>query len=207
MSLKLPSKILIASNNKGKFVEIKDLLSQINIEAIPAWQFDIKEPEETEKTFVGNALLKAKFYGKETGLFALADDSGLCIDALNGEPGVDSAPFAIDDKTGEKNFPLAFEKLQELLKKAGIKPNEKPLAHFICNLCLFDPKTNFAINFEGRIDGYLTFPARGNIAHGYDPIFIKEGMTQTFGEIEAQLKDKISHRADAFTKMLNYLAS
>lgn len=204
MSLKLPAKILIASNNKGKFVEIKDLLSQINIEAIPSWQFNIKEPEETETTFAGNALLKAKFYGQETGLFALADDSGLCIEALNGQPGVDSAPFAIDEKSGKKNFPLAFEKLQKLLKDVGTDPEKKPSAYFICNLCLFDPKTNFAINFEGRVDGHLTFPARGKNGHGYDPIFTKDGMDQTFGEIEAKLKDKISHRFDAFTKMLGY---
>jgi XTP/dITP diphosphohydrolase len=200
----LPKKILIASGNKGKFAEIKDLLQQINIEAIPSFQFNISEPQETEKTFAANSLLKAKYYAEKTGLFSLADDSGLCVEDLNGEPGIHSARFALD-KTGEKNFPYAFEKIFSELKKRGITAEKKPRAYFICNLALFDPQTNFSINFEGRIDGTLTFPAQGNQGFGYDPIFIKNGMEKTFGEISAVTKDQISHRAEAFKKLLNWL--
>ncbi len=205
MSFVLPAQILIATNNKGKFVEIEELLSQIGIKAISPTQFNISEPEETEKTFAANALLKAKFYGFAAKMTALADDSGLCIDDLGGAPGVDSAPFALDEK-GEKNFPHAFEKIFRNLEKKGVSLDQNPKAHFICNLCLFDPKTNFSINFEGRVDGYVTQP-RGNKGFGYDPIFVKNGMNQTFGEIDPQLKDKISHRAQAFEKMLNWIKS
>jgi XTP/dITP diphosphohydrolase len=205
MPFKLPSQILIATNNQGKFAEIKDLLSQINIEAISASKFNITEPEETQNSFAGNARIKAEFYGKNSGLVALADDSGLCIDALDGAPGVDSAPFAVD-LDGKKNFPFAFEKIKKLLIEKGVDINSKPTAHFICNLCLFDCKTNFIINFEGRVDGYLTFENLGNKGFGYDPIFVKNGMTKTFGEIDAKLKDQISHRAEAFRKMLEFLA-
>ncbi len=202
---KLPSQILIATNNSGKFLEIKDLLNTINIEAVPASKFNLSEPEETEKTFHGNSLIKAKFYGKNSQLTALADDSGLCIEDLDNLPGVDSAPFAFNEKTGQKDFPLAFEKIKNLLIKKNIDPNSKPKAHFICNLCLFDPKTDFSINFEGRVDGYLVFDRIGGNGFGYDPIFIKDGMSQTFAQIDAKIKDEISHRANAFRKMLEFL--
>lgn len=203
--MKFPSEILIATNNKGKFLEIESLLAQVGVKAIPTFQFEIDEPEEVGKTFEENSILKAKYYAEKTGLFALADDSGLCIEALNGEPGIHSARFALDEKTGEKNFHKAFEKILSLLEKKDAALNAK--AHFICNLSLFDPQTNFTISFEGRVDGHLTFPPRGNKGFGYDPIFIKDGMEKTFGEIEPELKDNISHRADAFKKLVNWLKS
>ena len=193
-----PSQLLIATNNKGKFFEIESLLNQINIKAVPTFQFNIEEPEETGKTFAENSLLKARYYGSKTGLMALADDSGLCVDALNGEPGIYSARFAKNER-GENDFNFAFEKISAAIK------NNNYAAHFICNLALFDPKTNFEISFEGRVDGNLTFPALGNKGFGYDPIFIKNGMTQTFGEIDPNQKDQISHRAAAFSKLVNWL--
>lgn len=205
MKFSLPKKILIATNNKGKFFEIESLLKTVNIEAIPTFQFNIEEPEETGKTFTENSLLKAKFYAQKTGLTALADDSGLCVEALNGKPGIHSARFALDEKTGEKNFPLAFEKIFFELQEIGINSAKKPKAFFICNLTLFDPQTNFSISFEGRVDGTLIFPARGNKGFGFDPIFIKNGMDKTFGEIDAAEKDQISHRADAFKKLVNWM--
>jgi XTP/dITP diphosphohydrolase len=194
----IPTQLLIATNNKGKFFEIESLLNQINIKAIPTFQFNIEEPEETGKTFAENSLLKARYYGSKTGLIALSDDSGLCVDAMNGEPGIYSARFAKNDR-GESDFNFAFEKISAAVK------NNNYAAHFICNLGFFDPKTNFEISFEGRVDGNLTFPARGNKGFGYDPIFIKNGMNQTFGEIDPQEKDQISHRADAFLKLVNWL--
>ncbi len=194
----IPKQLLIATNNKGKFFEIESLLNQINIKAVPTFQFNIEEPEETGKTFAENSLLKARYYGSKTGLMALADDSGLCVDAMNGEPGIYSARFAKNER-GESDFNFAFEKISAAIK------NNNYAAHFICNLALFDPKTNFEISFEGRVDGNLTFPALGNKGFGYDPIFIKNGMNQTFGEIDPEEKDQISHRADAFLKLVNWL--
>jgi XTP/dITP diphosphohydrolase len=205
MNIILPQKILIATNNKGKFFEIQKLLNQVNIEAIPSFDFKLAEPEETENSFAKNSLLKAKYYSAKTNLISLADDSGLCIEALEGAPGVHSARFALDDKN-ERNFPLAFEKIIFELKKRGIDFAAKPRAYFICNLCIFDPQTAKSINFEGRVDGYLTFPARGNKGFGYDPIFIKDGMNQTFAELDPAAKDEISHRAKAFRKMLDYFS-
>ena len=199
----LPSQLLIATNNKGKFTEIESLLNQINIKSVPTFQFNIEEPEETGKTFAENSLLKARYYAKKTGLMALADDSGLCVEDLNGEPGIYSARFA-KNATGKIDFNFAFEKIFTELKKIGITPNQKPKAHFICNLSLFDPKTNFEISFEGRVDGTLS-SALGNKGFGYDPIFTKNGMSQTFGEISPNEKDQISHRGDAFYKLVNWL--
>ncbi|MSP33798.1 MAG: RdgB/HAM1 family non-canonical purine NTP pyrophosphatase [Rickettsiales bacterium] len=198
--MQLPRKILVATNNSGKFVEISDLLQQINIESIkPA--VDLAEPAETGETFAANSLLKAKYYAEKTGLVSLADDSGLCIEALNGKPGIHSARFALDE-LGQKNFPKTFEKIISLLKEKGVEPSGSK-AYFICNLTIFDPQSGFSESFEGRINGMLTFPARGAQGFGYDPIFIKDGISQTFGEISSIEKDAISHRAVAFAKLLS----
>lgn len=197
-------KICVATNNRGKFVEIKELLESVGLEAASIFDLNLKEPEETADTFVENAMIKAKFYAAHTNLPAISDDSGLCIEALSGKPGVHSARFAIDEK-GEKNFPKTFEKIFSQLKEKGVDPYAKPAAHFICNLGFFDSEKNISINFEGRIDGLLTFPARGNSGFGYDPIFIKNGMEKTFGEISAHEKDKISHRAIAFEAFEKWL--
>lgn len=197
--MKKPTEILIATGNKGKFHEISALLAAIGIKAIPSFQFQLTEPEETGSTFEENSIIKAEFYGKKTGLVSLADDSGLCIEAMNGGPGIHSARFALDEN-GQKNFEQAFEKI-------AVKTTQNKRAHFICNLTIFDPKNDFHISFEGRCDGELTFPPRGNQGFGYDPIFIKDGLTKTFGEIEASKKDSISHRAKAFEKLCDWLVN
>ena len=197
MTFKLPAEILVATNNRGKFVEIEELLKSIEIKAVPTFDLNIPEPEETGLTFAENSLLKAKYYAQKTNLFSLADDSGLCIEALNGAPGIYSARWA-KNSDGKNDFESAF-------KKIAAKITENYRAHFICNLTLFDPKTNFSISFEGRADGNLTFPPRGNKGFGYDPIFIKNGMNQTFGEIDPREKDLISHRGDAFQKLVTWL--
>ncbi|MFT6106372.1 MAG: XTP/dITP diphosphohydrolase [Rickettsiales bacterium] len=200
------NEILIASGNKGKLIEIAELLKEIDIKAISAADFNLEEPEETGKTFEENSVLKAKYYGKKTGLVALADDSGLCIDFLNGKPGIHSARFAlgIDGKT--KDFDLAFQKIkQELIEKNIDLENQIIKAHFICNLTIFDPKNNQTKSFEGRVDGKLTFPPRGGNGFGYDPIFTADEMDKTFSEISAEEKDKISHRNQAFSSFVKYL--
>jgi len=200
-NFQLPQRILVATNNSGKLAEISSLLKQINIEAVAAPK-DILEPEETGLTFAENSLLKAKYYANKTKLVALADDSGLCVEALDGDPGIHSARFSLDE-TGKKNFPQAFEKIFDSLKNNGVEPSGAK-AYFICNLTIFDPETDFFASFEGRIDGTLSFPARGAEGFGYDPIFVKDGMTQSFGEIKADEKDQISHRAEAFRQFLDY---
>jgi XTP/dITP diphosphohydrolase len=205
--------ILIASSNKGKLKEIAQLLEKIGIKAISAANFNLPEPEETGDSFEENAIIKAKYYGDKTGLISLADDSGLCVEALDGKPGIHSARWALD-KNGNKDFDLAFTKIhQELIKKKF--DFTKPIfAHFICNLTLYFPRLpdrNFLasrnkniISFEGRVDGKLTFPPKGTKGFGYDPIFIANSFDKTFGEISPEEKDKISHRSKAFLLMLNY---
>jgi XTP/dITP diphosphohydrolase len=197
-------KILIATNNNGKFVEIAKLLENLDIQAVPASNLNLIEPEETAETFAENAFIKAKFYGDNAQILALADDSGLCIQDLENAPGVHSARYALDEN-GNKNFKLAFEKIFTELQKKNIFSSQKPQAFFVCNLCLYNPKNNFKINFEGRVNGYLTYPPLGNQGFGYDPIFIKNDMNQTFGEIDAELKHQISHRAEAFLQLENWL--
>lgn len=199
-------KILIATGNRGKFVEIEALLKEVGINSVGIWEFDsLQEPEENGSSFSENSLIKAKYYAQETGLVALADDSGLCIDDLDGQPSIHSARFAINKKTDKTDFNHAFEKIFNSLSAKGINSTFKPKAHFICNLTLFDPKNGFNIDFEGRVDGYLVNPPQGTLGFGYDPIFIKEGMDKTFGEIDRFEKDKLSHRGDAFKKMMKWL--
>ena len=139
-----------------------------------------------------------------TNLIALSDDSGLCINDLDFQPGVHSARFAIN-QNGQKDFNMAMEKIFSQLADKKIFPKDRPSAFFICNLCLYNPRDNFYINFEGRVDGHLAYPARGTNGFGYDPIFIKDGMSQTFGEITHSFKESISHRAMAFLKLENWL--
>ncbi len=200
------SEILIASNNSGKISEISQLLDQHSIKSIApsSLGLQITEPEETSDTFAGNALIKAKYYGHLSSKTSLSDDSGLCIKALDGAPGVHSARFAVDDN-GNKNFNFAFDKILTLLKNYNLDPeNDLVEAYFICNLCLYNPASNSYISFEGRVDGRIC-GARGNKGFGYDPIFIKNGMSLSFGQIDAYEKEKISHRALAFNKLIDWL--
>ncbi len=208
MSAKI-TEILIASGNKGKLIEIADLLHGIGIKAISAADFNLAEPPENGNNFEDNSVIKAKYYGDKTGLIALADDSGLCIDLLDGNPGIHSARWAIDEKTGEKNFQLAFEKIkQELILKGVDLKNQIIKAHFICNLTLYYSNSGEIKSFEGRVDGKITFPPRGENGFGYDPIFVADNsannLNQTFGEILSEEKDKISHRTKAFEQLVNY---
>ncbi len=197
-------KILIASNNHGKITEISSLLNILNIEAISPLNFNLEEPIEDGADFAENAMIKARFYGDKTNLIALADDSGLCIEALDNQPGIHSARFAIDEN-GNKNFPLAFKKIFQQLQNRGVNSSINAKAFFVCALCLYDPKTKFYKNFIGKVDGNISFQAIGNNGFGYDPIFIKNGMTQTFGQIDAKEKDQISHRYFAFQDFKKWL--
>lgn len=193
---KLPAdKLVVATHNAGKAREIAQLLKPFNLEILSAADLNLPEPEETGATFAENALIKARAAAQASGLAALADDSGLCVNALNGAPGVYSARWG----GPQKDFGLAMKKVEEELGEAKDRS-----AYFICVLALAFPDGTEEI-FEGRVDGTLSFPPRGEKGFGYDPIFIPDGHSRTFAEMEPDAKQSISHRAKAFARFDFYL--
>lgn len=187
--------LLIASGNEGKVKEIQSLLAPYGKKVLSATSFGLQEPDETGISFIENAELKARYYSKMTNLPALADDSGLCVNALEGMPGIYSARWA----GPLKDFAHAMDKIQAQLGDLNDRT-----AYFVCALSLCWPD-QVVLNVEGKVEGHLTFPARGNLGFGYDPIFIPNGYTQTFGEMTAHDKEKISHRTDAFNKLVQMI--
>lgn len=189
------SRLVVASHNKGKVWEINQLITPYGLTAISAGELGLQEPKETETTFRGNALLKAKFSAEGASLPALADDSGLEIEALNGAPGVYSADWA----GPTKDFSVAMAAVHEALEKKDAWKGAPPRANFISVLCLAWPDGEHHF-FEGRVFGSLVWPPRGGNGFGYDPMFVPEGHTLTFGEMEPAGKYVISHRTRAFEK-------
>lgn len=192
------SQLIIATHNKGKLKEFTSLLAPLGVAVQSAGELNISEPEETGTTFAENAELKARHSALASGLPALADDSGLVIPAIGGQPGIYSARWAGE----KKDFEMAFARIQKALAEAGA-PLASP-AYFICVLSLAQPDGK-CVNFEGRIHGTLTFPSRGENGFGYDPIFTPEGYDVTFAELDANSKNRISHRADAFSRFMEYV--
>jgi len=194
MPLKLEpgARLVAATHNPGKAREIAELLDG-RFDLIAAGDLGLPEPEETEATFGGNALLKARHAAEASGLIALADDSGLSVTALGGAPGVHSARWA----GPARDFGEAMTKVEQRLEEAGA---DDLSAWFTCALAVAWPQGP-AVVVEGRIDGTLTFPRRGDRGFGYDPIFTPEGGALTFGEMDPAEKDAISHRARAFAKL------
>lgn len=189
-----PGELIIASHNDGKIREINDLVSPYNIVAVSAKKIGLNDPEETGSTFVENAALKAHASAKAANLPALSDDSGLVVTALSGAPGIYSARWA-----GEpRDFDRAMRKVELALAESG---TEDFSAHFVCVLCLAWPDGHEEI-FEGTVHGRLIFPQRGTNGFGYDPIFMADGYDITFGEMDPAEKHAISHRADAFRKLM-----
>jgi XTP/dITP diphosphohydrolase len=190
-------KLVIASHNPGKVVEIRELLGTYVTEIISAGSLGLPEPEETGKTFVANAELKARASAQGSGLPSLADDSGLAVDALDGAPGIYSARWA----GPEKDFALAMQKIERLM---GANPNRR--AQFICALSLAwpqnDKEAGRIVTVEGIVHGTIVTPPRGRHGFGYDPMFVLDGYTETFGEMEPAAKHAMSHRADAFRKLV-----
>lgn len=190
-----PGKLVIASHNPGKVREIRALLEPYGIEPISAASLDLPEPEETGTTFAANALLKARQAADLSGLPALADDSGLCVDALNCDPGIFSARWA-----GEtKDFGMAMRLVEEHLARAPKDSGRD--AHFVCALALCWPNGS-DVEVQGRVDGRLVNPPRGDLGFGYDAMFVANGQTLTFGEMDPDAKHEMSHRADAFAKLV-----
>jgi XTP/dITP diphosphohydrolase len=191
-------RLLVATHNKGKLEEIADLLQPFRVAVVGAAEMNLPEPEETETTFVGNARIKAHAAAKATGLPALADDSGICIDALDGAPGVYTADWA--ETPHGRDFILAMTRAQEALEAA--KAPYPRRAQFRCTLVLAWPDGHDEV-FEGIMPGQIVWPMRGDQGHGYDPIFQPDGYHMTFGEMDRWEKNRISHRADAFRKLVS----
>lgn len=192
------TKLVLASHNKGKLREIAELLEPFGIEVISAGDLGFEEPDETEDTFVGNARIKAHFAAKSSGLPALSDDSGLAVDALDGAPGVYSADWA--ETPNGRDFPMAMQKVWDRLEESNTA--EPRNARFCCTLCLAWPDGHDEI-FEGKVKGHIVWPARGERGFGYDPMFVAEGETETFGEMDPSRKQAMSHRADAFRQLVS----
>ena len=184
-------RLVIASHNPGKVAEIDALLSPYGVEAVGAGTLGLPEPDETGATFEANAELKARAAAEASGLLALADDSGLVVPALGGAPGIYSARWA----GPTKDFRIAMERVQ---RELGSKDRR---AHFVAVLALAWPDGHME-TFRGEVHGRLTWPPCGERGFGYDPIFLPEGYDLTFGEIDPDLKHRISHRARAFKKLV-----
>lgn len=190
-------RLIVASHNKGKVREIGDLLRPFGVETVSAAELGLPEPAETEETFVGNARIKAHAAATAAGLPALSDDSGIEVEALGGAPGVHTADWA--ETPMGRDFPMAMERVWRLLEEKGAPHPRR--ARFVCTLCLAWPDGHDEI-FEGEVAGHVSWPIRGDQGFGFDPIFTPDGYDQTFGEMDPAKKHEMSHRADAFAKLV-----
>jgi len=203
VSRKLTGPVVIATHNTGKLREMRELLAPYGIATQSAGELELPEPEETGSTFAENARIKAVTAARASGKPAFADDSGLVVDALDGEPGIHSARWAGPDK----DFRAAMNRIQTLLIERGAKTPEQRRAHFIAALCIAWPDGHVE-DFEGRVDGVAVWPPRGDKGFGYDPLFRPDGFGTTFGQMSVDEKHGLppqgrglSHRARAFMKL------
>lgn len=190
-------KLLVATHNKGKLSEIREILAPFGVDVVGAGEMDLPEPEETEDTFVGNARIKAHAAAKATGLPALSDDSGITIDALNGAPGVYTADWA--ETPAGRDFKMAMTRANDELNAAGAKA--PCTAQFRCTLVIAWPDGHDEV-FEGVMPGQLVWPIRGEHGFGYDPMFQPDGYSITCAEMDPAEKNKISHRGKAVAKFV-----
>ncbi|MEL1250267.1 RdgB/HAM1 family non-canonical purine NTP pyrophosphatase [Aurantiacibacter gilvus] len=195
-------KLVIATHNAGKLKEISALLAPYGTDCISAGSLGLPEPPETGKTFVENAVIKARAAAEASGLVALADDSGLSVSALDGRPGVYTADWAerqwFEGDPG-RDWYMAMGKVEGMLQALG--PDTPRDCWFCCVLALAWPDGEYLV-YEGRANGTLTWPPRGTMGFGYDPVFVPVGRDVTFAELEPDEKKAISHRADAFAKLV-----
>ncbi len=192
----IAEKLVIASHNPGKVHEINDLVRPFGIEAVSAGSLGLPVPAETETTFAGNAALKALAAARGSGLPALADDSGLEVRALDGRPGVHTADWA--ETPSGRDFHRAMARVEQDLEAVGATDRA---ARFVCCLALAWPDGHFE-TFIGKVEGALTWPPRGAMGFGFDPVFVPEGYEKTFAELDPATKHTISHRADAFRQLV-----
>ncbi len=190
------NEIIFASNNKGKIAEIKEILFPLGIKVLSGEDLNLPDVEETGKTFEENAYIKALAAAREKNIPCIADDSGLCVDAIGGKPGVYTARYAPN-----RDFDKGMDKL--LAELAETKSNNRS-AHFSCVIVLAYPNGNYK-SFEGRVDGSIATQKTGKSGFGYDPIFIPTGFTRSFAEFNSDEKNKISHRGRALQKFIQYL--
>ncbi|MGI8638938.1 MAG: XTP/dITP diphosphatase [Pyrinomonadaceae bacterium] len=191
--------LLVATNNIGKVKELKKFLLDLSLQLRSINEFPgIIEVEETGKTFTENAVLKAKSYALQTKIWALADDSGLEVEVLDGAPGVFSARYAGENATDE-------EKIVKLLKELNETPDEQRRARFVCAMAISDENGEIKFLANGVCSGRIALTPSGTNGFGYDPIFIPDGFEQTFGELSGEIKQKISHRAQAIIKIIRFL--
>jgi XTP/dITP diphosphohydrolase len=203
MHRKITGKLVIATHNPGKLAEMRELLAPHGIEAVSAGELGLAEPDETGDTFEANALIKAVAAAQATQLPAFADDSGLAVDALDGAPGIFSARWA----GPAKDFTAAMTRIERLLQERGATTPDRRGAHFVSALCVAWPDGHIE-EVEARADGVLVWPPRGSAGFGYDPVFMPDGFTRTFGEMTSIEKHGLpplglglSHRARAFVKL------
>lgn len=199
----ITGRLVIATHNSGKLAEMRELLTPYGIEAVSAGELNLPEPEETGTTFAANARIKAEAAAKATGLPAFADDSGLCVDALDGQPGIYSARWA----GPSKDFTAAMSQIERLLQERGATEPAQRKAHFVSALCVAWPDGHFE-EVEERVNGTMVWPPRGDAGFGYDPAFLPDGHGRTFGEMTSIEKHGLpplglglSHRAKAFVKL------
>ena len=193
----IDNKLVIASHNDGKVNEIRNLFKSEKIKVLTSKDFFLKEPEENGKSFEENALIKSKYTSINSGLVSLSDDSGICLNALDGKPGIHSARIAGKNK----DFLQAMKKLYLELKN-----HENKTCKFVCALSMCWPNGQ-NITVKGEIFGYYVWPPKGKLGFGYDPIFLPKGFNETFGEMAPNKKHSISHRQIAFKKLMKKLSS
>jgi XTP/dITP diphosphohydrolase len=200
------NRIVVASHNAGKLREFADLMAPLGFEAKSAKDYGLPEPDETGTTFEENACIKALAAAKATGLPALSDDSGLCVDALDGAPGVYTANWA-ETPEGSRDFGMAMQRTEVALQEVGAALAEQRTGRFVAVICLAFPDGE-AEYYRGEVEGTLVWPPRGDLGFGYDPVFLPNGFDKTFGEMSAEEKHgwkpgqptALSHRARAFQK-------
>jgi XTP/dITP diphosphohydrolase len=200
---RISGRLVIATHNPGKLAELRELLRPFGVEAVSAAELGLPEPEETGESFADNARIKARAAAAAAGLPAFADDSGLAVDALAGEPGIHSARWAGPDK----DFRRAMQRVEDALRARGAQAPDRRKAHFVSALCVAWPDGHVEA-FEARVDGTLVWPPRGDQGFGYDPMFLPDGHARTFGEMASEEKhglppkgQGLSHRARAFLKL------
>jgi XTP/dITP diphosphohydrolase len=193
-------RLLIATHNAGKLEEFRQLLEPYGVDVTSAGELGLAEPEETENTFLGNARIKAESAMKASGMITLADDSGLCVDALNGDPGVYTADWA----GPSRDWNMAMRLVEEKLQAAGATAPDKRTGSFNCTLVVLWPTVDERV-FVGKAPGHLVWPPRGKLGHGYDPVFVPNGQDQTFAEMTHEKKNSLSHRGAALSQLLKEL--
>ncbi len=193
-------KILIATHNKGKLEEFREILGPLGVDVTSAGELKLGEPEETENTFIGNARIKAQSAMRATGMITLADDSGLCVDALHGDPGVYTADWA----GPSRDWMMAMRNVEEKLQAAGAVTAQQRSASFNCTLLVLWPDGTERI-YVGTVPGHLTWPPVGAFGHGYDPVFVPEGAEVSFAQMSHEQKNRISHRSRALQLLLKDL--